>query len=87
MAQIQTFGQLIDLWPSAVALAADLEVKEVTARAWKRRGIPSEYWNRLVAASDARESTRGIVTLELLAQLAAAQSGRAVPSTASEAAA
>lgn len=75
MASPQTFADVINLWPSAVALAEDVGVKEVTARAWRARGIPAEYWTGVVAAA----LVRGFegVTLELLAELAAAQGGRA----------
>jgi hypothetical protein len=85
MAETQTFAALIDLWPTAVELAGDLGVKDVTARAWKARGIPAEYWTGLVAAA-ARRQIQG-VTLELLAEIAAAQAGRADPTAENEKAA
>lgn len=74
MQVIQTFSELLKLWPTAGALAEDLEVKEVTARMWRQRGIPSEYWLGVVAAAEKRE-IKG-VTLEMLAKLAAEQAGR-----------
>lgn len=74
---IQSFADLLKLWPSAGELASDLDVKEVTARAWRRRGVPSEYWLALVEAAQAR-SIEG-VTLDLLAKLAALQAGRPLP--------
>lgn len=74
MVEIQTFADVIGKWPSAVALADDLGVKEVTARAWRARGIPAEYWTGIVASAE----KRGIegITLEVLASIAAAQAGR-----------
>lgn len=85
MQVIQTFSELLKLWPSAGALAEDLNspeapVKEVTARMWRQRGIPSEYWLGIVAAAD----KRGIegVSLDLLAKLSAEQAGRPVPEVA-----
>lgn len=74
MAEIQTFAQLIEKWPTAVDLAKDLGVKDVTARAWKVRGIPSEYWTGVIAAAAGRAIPG--VTLELLADIAASQAGR-----------
>lgn len=71
---IRTFYDLLKLWDSAGDLASDLEVKEVTARMWRQRGIPSEYWLGVIASAEKRK-IKG-VTLELLAYLAAAQAGR-----------
>lgn len=77
MDAILTFADLIGKWPNAVALADDLGVKEVTARAWKSRGaIPSEYWTGVVAAAEKRGLD--FVTLDLLARIAARQAGRGV---------
>lgn len=85
MRDILTFADLINEWPNAVALAEDLGVKEVTARAWKTRGaIPAEYWTDIVVAAEARK-IEGI-TLELLAGLAAKQAGREPLPNSSEAA-
>jgi hypothetical protein len=69
MADFQTFSDVIGLWPSATELARDLGVKEVTARAWKARGIPAQYWADLVSAANNRNLTG--VTFERLAALAA----------------
>lgn len=63
-----TFVAVIDLWPSAAELARDLGVKEVTARAWRSRGIPAEYWRELVKAANDRGITG--VTFDRLAALA-----------------
>lgn len=63
------FSQILKLWPSASALAGDLGVKEVTARMWRQRGIPSVYWLSIVRAAEKRR-LKG-VTLETLARLSA----------------
>lgn len=68
---MDSFADIIGAWPSAVTLAADVGVKPVTARAWKARGIPSEYWRDVVQAAGKRNI--GGVTLETLARLAAAR--------------
>jgi len=70
----QTFADLINLWPSAVELSRDVGVKEVTARAWKARGIPAEYWADIVSAAGRRDF-QGI-TIELLADIASMQRKR-----------
>lgn len=74
---ISSFSELLKLWPSAGEIADDLKVKEVTARMWRQRGIPSEYWLGVVASAEKR-GYQG-VTLDLLAALAAGQAGRAGP--------
>ena len=66
---MKSFAEVIERWPSAVEFARDVEVKDVTARAWKARGIPSEYWQRVMAAAEKRMIVG--VTYELLASLAA----------------
>lgn len=68
---MESFADIIEQWPSAVAFGEDLGVKDVTARSWKWRGIPAEYWSDVVAAA----RHRGIpgITYELLARLAAAR--------------
>ncbi len=77
MAQPQTYFDLIELWPSAAALASDIGVKDGTVRAWKVRGIPAGYWLEIVAAA----AHRGIsgITLEQLATIAARVAGRKPP--------
>lgn len=76
---MDSFAAIISEWPSAAALARDLGEKEVTVRAWRARGIPGAYWNRIVAAAQARDLAT--VTLERLA-LVAAQSASTTPSKA-----
>ena len=46
---------LISKWPSATALASDINVKDVTVRAWKQRGsIPIRYWQPIAKAAQKR---------------------------------
>ncbi len=68
---------VIDLWPSAEALADDLDEKGVTVRAWKQReNIPADRDLKLIAAA----SKRGIgLTLEHLARLRAGQTDVVIP--------
>jgi len=74
-----TFAEVVALWPSAADLARDLGVQEVTARAWKTRGaIPPAYWLEVEAAATARGIS--YVTVDLLAEIAARDGGRAEPS-------
>jgi len=71
---IATFSDIIALWPTAEAFAADVSVSGVLARQWRRRNnIPSAHWVRVVEAARARGFAD--VTLELLAGIAA-QGGR-----------
>jgi hypothetical protein len=66
---METFPEIIALWPSAEALGADIGEPGLNVRAWKRRkAIPPEHWVALVAAAD----RRGIdgVTYERLAHIA-----------------
>lgn len=65
---------IFDLWPSMAELARDLGEKEVTVRAWKRRGsIPA---NRHVAVVEAADR-RGLgLSFEALAR-ACARAGQA----------
>ncbi len=77
MQAIQSFPELLKLWPTISALAEDLGVKYLTARGWQQRGaVPAEYWLGLVASAEKRDIEG--VTLELLAKLSAEQAGRTV---------
>lgn len=73
---MNTFSDIISLWPTAEELARDVGVTGLVVRAWRARGsIPSEYWVSVIGAAE----RRGIpnVTLELFARLAAVRRGRA----------
>lgn len=79
---MDSFRDVIAQWPSAEALAADLDEKGVTVRAWRNRNsIPPAHWSRVVAAAQARGI--GSITHELLANIAAGIAGRAPVATGS----
>ena len=67
---ISSFADVIDLWPSAEALAGDIGVRPGLPPVWKhRRAIPSKHW-LAVAEAAARRGIAG-VTVDALAALAA----------------
>jgi hypothetical protein len=73
--RLTTFADIIELWPSAAELARDLnEVKDITVRAWKARGIPAQYWDEVVASAHRRGFDQ--VSVEMLSALAAKMAGR-----------
>ncbi len=70
---ISTFAEVIDLWPSAEAMADDIGVQPGLPPVWKhRRAIPSKHWMAIAEAAKAREIHD--VTVETLAALAAKSS-------------
>ncbi len=66
------FAELIEMWPSIGAFAADVGVPYETANSWKKRNsIPAKNWPEVIAAAG-----RGgfpDVTFERLAKLARAR--------------
>lgn len=47
-------AQIIDLWPSRVELARELDVSYQTISKWRaRRSIPPSYWKTLLASAAA----------------------------------
>lgn len=73
MTEPKTFAEVVELWPTAVELANDLDVKEVTVRAWKARGIPAEYWKAIESAA----MKRGLsISVDSLSIIAARDAGR-----------
>jgi hypothetical protein len=69
-ADMTTYTEIIDRWPSLTAYAADIGVRYGTAQVMRYRGsIPAKYWKRVVAAA-ARRGIDG-VSLELLASIEA----------------
>lgn len=69
---IPSFSALVALWPPA-DLAADLGVKPGLPAVWKHRdSVPPEHWRGVV--DSARRRRIAGITLELLADLAAAKS-------------
>lgn len=66
---METFRDIINLWPSAEDLGRDIEIPGGLVRLWRRRdNIPAAYWLDIVTAAEAR--TIPGVTLERLATLA-----------------
>jgi len=69
---MQTFSEIIDLWPTAAAFSRDIGVSDVNARAMRRDNrLPSTYWD--VTVQRAKERGFEGVTLEVLSGLAAAK--------------
>lgn len=77
---IDSFGDVVDLWPSVNDFARDLSVKPAQAYAWRARGrskgyiIPPCHWNTIVEAARLRKIK--VVNLRLFADLAEAAPGR-----------
>ncbi len=66
---MQTFGAVLDLWPSLEDLARDLGKKGGAVRNWRlRNSIPADCWDALVRAAHRRGLSQ--VTLEALARIA-----------------
>ena len=52
---MQTFADIISLWPSPRDLADDLaNTSVITVRSWRRRGIPADRFPEIVSAARAR---------------------------------
>jgi len=67
---MSNFSAIVNQWPTATALADDVGIRPVTARAWRsRNSIPSGMWLRVVAAAKLRGFAG--VTVERLSVLAA----------------
>ncbi|WP_161624998.1 carph-isopro domain-containing protein [Paramagnetospirillum caucaseum] len=67
---MKTFADIIALWGTATALAADIGETGLNVRAWRNRNsIPASRWLDVVAAAE-RRGFEG-VTLSLFAHLAA----------------
>ena len=66
---METFIEVIDLWPSVMDLAVDAGVEYPRAQSWRQRdNIPPKHWNAVIAAAR-RRKIRG-VSLQLFANLA-----------------
>lgn len=62
----RTFGDVIDLWPTAKDFADDIGAPYGSVRAWKSRGsIPSHWWCDIV------DKSKGKIGYEELAYMAA----------------
>jgi len=67
---METFADIIGLWPTAETLASDIGDRGVTVRAWRNRNsIPSNRWGDVIAAAKIRGYAD--VTPELMVKIAA----------------
>lgn len=76
---MDSFADIIALWPNAAALAEDLEtvgviVTPVTVRSWRGRGVPGEYWDPLVEVAQRRGFQQ--VNADVLCRLGRMRTGR-----------
>lgn len=72
---MQTFSDVINLWPSLSAFARDIRVEYVTAQIMRYRdSIAPRHWPKVVAA--ARKRGFEGVTLELLTSFKARGGGK-----------
>ena len=70
------FSDVIDLWPSARALAEDIGEKTASVHKWRQRdSIPAGKW---LAVVDAAERRGHDLTLSSLAHIASKQSAEAM---------
>lgn len=68
---MESFASIIGLWPTAVALGADIDEKPGTVRRWAaRNSIPADRWPSLIASA-MRRGFGDKVTYETLARIAA----------------
>lgn len=66
---MQTFRDIIDLWPTPDVLAAEIGENVWTVRKWKQRGrIPANRWLAVAGAARAKGSH---ITAEQMAKMAA----------------
>ncbi|HZF44729.1 MAG TPA: hypothetical protein VEZ26_00220 [Sphingomonadaceae bacterium] len=74
---MQTFADIVALWPNAVALAGDIGESPVTVRAWRlRNSIHASHWRSIVRAAEGR----GIkLTLDDLARIAEREVASSMP--------
>ena len=67
---VSSFRDVVALWQTPDALAAEIGVGVAAARKWpQRNNIPAEWWAPILRTKRARKAG---VTAELLAELAAA---------------
>ena len=66
---MNSFSDVVNLWPAAKTLATELGEKRATVQKWRERDwIPAEYWLRII---DAGKRQRIRIPLLRLAELAA----------------
>jgi DNA-binding transcriptional regulator YiaG len=77
MSEIRSFRDVIDLWGSREAMAAELRASSRTiSKWWQRDRIPAEWWSAILASPVAGA---GGVTADKLAELAAREGAEARP--------
>ena len=69
MSRASSFTDVIGLWPTIVAFAADMQVEYDTARKWKDRNhVPSSYWFNLLRAARRRKIKIDAADLVIIAR-------------------
>ena len=68
--QINSFRELIELWPSREALASDIGAKaSAVSKWWQRDSVPAEWWLPIMATEVAIKSrVRGENLIDLAAR-------------------
>lgn len=68
-APVMSFRSIIELWPSADAMADEIGAGAAAVRKWSQRDrIPAEWWNAVLSA---RRVKKARITAELMTTLAA----------------
>jgi len=66
---MQTFRDIIDLWPTPDVLATEIGENVWTVRKWKQRGrIPASRW---IAVANAARAKGNLITAEQMAKMVA----------------
>jgi hypothetical protein len=69
MSRASSFTDVVNLWPTIVAFAADMQVEYDTARKWKdRNNIPSYQWFDLLRAARRRKIKLDAADLVIIAR-------------------
>jgi hypothetical protein len=70
--QINSFRELIELWETREAMAADIGAKaSAVSKWWQRNSVPAEWWSPILATEVAFKSK---IRAETLIELAARSS-------------
>jgi hypothetical protein len=66
---LASFRTVIELWPTADAMAAEIGAGTAAVRKWSQRDrIPAEWWNAVLATPRVKQAR---ITAEIMAKLAA----------------
>lgn len=75
MAEINSFRDVIELWPSRQAMASDVPAPASTvSKWWQRDSIPSEWWSSVLNTDTAKSNE---ITSDKLTVLAARETAEA----------